>query len=322
MRATFRKQALGDRPHPPCTTPLGPQDTGQVWCCPLHLKGGRGLPGWGPGPLISSLTMGCPTQHHLCLSAALSSYFLLLLASRHWYLGSWALSPSPVVGCPWACVCLSTLISSCPEAPSTLRDTFPGLPQPAFHRAVQALRVTVLPVSCLLFFPHSALNLPPGPHFPREAETGGLGVLHPGTSGLRPAPVDRGSWVEGRMSWKSLRPVSWASQPTESVQGGSDPCLEGSGGADRAGQRGRGPPAPALLRAPRLSRQPELLTSSCAGLHLNPPSCLISKANKPHRQMSEPWLPLASSLVSSSPRKPEAGVAAKASSEDQVPLRT
>lgn len=60
MRVTFRKQALGDQPHPTCTTSLGPQDAGQVWCCPLHLKGGRGLPGWGPGPLISSLTTGLP----------------------------------------------------------------------------------------------------------------------------------------------------------------------------------------------------------------------------------------------------------------------
>lgn len=144
------------------------------------------------------------------------------------------------------CLFIHTVISSCPAAPGTRRDTFTGLPQPALRRAAQALRVMVLPVSCLLFLPHPALDLPPGPHFPREAETGGLGLLHPGTSGLRLAPVDRGSWVEGRTSWKSLRPVSRAPQPTESVQGGSDPCPDGSGAADCAGQRGCGPPAPAL----------------------------------------------------------------------------
>ena len=51
-------------PHPTCTTSLGPQDPGQVWYCPLHLKGGRGMLEWCPGLLIPSLTTGlhCSTS--------------------------------------------------------------------------------------------------------------------------------------------------------------------------------------------------------------------------------------------------------------------
>ena len=48
------------------------------------------------------------------------------------------------------CLFIHTVISSCPAAPGTRRDTFTGLPQPALRRAAQALRVMVLPVSCLL----------------------------------------------------------------------------------------------------------------------------------------------------------------------------
>lgn len=103
--------------------------------------------------------------------------------------------------------------------------------------------------------------------------------VHPSAPGLSPAPVDRGSWVGVRMSWESLWLVSWSLSRQDLSRAGVKPCLEGSGGDYRAGQQGRGLPAPALPRAHRLSRQPGLLTSSCAGLHLNPPSCLISKAN-------------------------------------------
>lgn len=146
------------------------------------------------------------------------------------------------------CLFIHTVISSCSAAPGTRRDTLPEPPQPALRRAAQALRVMVLPVSCLLFLPRPALDLPPEPHFSREAETRGLGVLHPGTSGLHPAPVDRGSWAEGRMSWKSLQPVSRV--PQDPSRAGVKPCLEGPGGADHAGQQGRGLPAPALPRVP------------------------------------------------------------------------
>lgn len=159
------------------------------------------------------------------------------------YLGSWALSPSRCVALGHVYVyphCDLIL----PSSSRTPRDTLPEPPQPALRRAAQALRVMVLPVSCLLFLPGPALHLPPKPHFSREAEMGGLGVLHPGTSGLRPAPVDRGSWTEGRMSWKSLQPVSRV--PQDPSRAGVKPCPEGPGGADRAGQQGRGPPASAL----------------------------------------------------------------------------
>lgn len=81
----------------------------------------------------------------------------------------------------------------------------PGATQPPLPRATQALKVTVLPAGSLFLLPHPALrqpglDLPPRPHFPRDAETGGPRVLHPGAPGLSPAPGDRGSCVVARMS--------------------------------------------------------------------------------------------------------------------------
>lgn len=179
MRATFRKQALGDRPHPPCTTHPGSR-TGRSGVVPP--SGRRGL-GWGPGPLISSLT-GLPL-----LASPLPVYrrFQLLPAppeaSCHWYLGSWA--------CPvwWAALghvfVGHTDTHPDQKLPGTRRGTSQGCPQPALRRAVQALKLGPS-VSCLLFFPHSALNLPVGLISPGRPRPGDWGVLHPGTSGLRP----------------------------------------------------------------------------------------------------------------------------------------
>nr|XP_035946491.1 uncharacterized protein LOC118534611 [Halichoerus grypus] len=104
-------------------------------------------------------------------------------------------------------------------------------------------------------------------------------MLHPGAPRLSPAPVDGSSCVVVGMSWDSLWPVSWAPSPQDLCKAGARSCGKGWGGADRAEQWGCSPLAPAVPQAHQLSWQLGLLTSSCAWLHLNPPSCLISKAN-------------------------------------------
>ena len=98
-------------------------------------------------------------------------------------------------------------------------------------------------------------------------------------SQAQPCSSGRRQLCGGGLSWDSLCLASWASSPQDLCKAGARSCGKGWGDADRAGQGGCSPPVPAVPQAHWLSRQLGLLTSSCAGLHLSPPSCLISKAN-------------------------------------------
>lgn len=70
--------------------PSGPWGRSGIVTSILWVEGG--CQEWCPALPIPSLTTGCTAHHHFCLPAALSGYFLLLLA-HHSYPGSWALSP-------------------------------------------------------------------------------------------------------------------------------------------------------------------------------------------------------------------------------------
>ncbi|CAK7304076.1 hypothetical protein VULLAG_LOCUS10864 [Vulpes lagopus] len=103
-------------------------------------------------------------------------------------------------------------------------------------------------------------------------------MLHPGTPRLSPAPVDGASCVVVGTSWESQWSVSWAPSPRDLCKAGARPSQEGG---EALAVQGSAVAARQLLQSPKPTAVTAagLFTSSCAGLHLNPPSCLISKAN-------------------------------------------
>lgn len=134
-----------------------------------------------------------------------------------------------------------------------------------------------LPASSLLFLPHPALRQPDLTYL--------LGLVAPGMTGGLGGAASRCSALLQQMGAAGggghVRRVCVASRRALSLQDLSGarmkPCVKGPGGADPAEQCGL--PAPAGPWAHWVSRQLGLLTSSCAGLHFNPPSCLISKSD-------------------------------------------
>lgn len=176
----------------------------------------------------------------------------------------------------------------------------------------------VLPASRLLSLPCPALrqpglDLPPGPYCLKNSKTGGLGSLHPSTPGLSPAPVYRGWWVCPGCLW----PVGGAPSPQDLARTGVKSCLKGTGGTDHAGQFPQ-PPSPPVVTC-HGSWAPHLFLCR---LHLNPPSCLISKTNSvSDKSMGRSCF--ASSLALSLPHKSDRqGVPPGSSFEAPAPLQT
>lgn len=111
-----------------------------------------------------------------------------------------------------------------PSSSQTGRDTLPEPPQPALHRAAQALRVMVLPVSCLLFLPRPALTS--GASFlqgGRDRGTSGAPSWH-----FWASPCSSGQRQLGR--GEDVLEISAASQPgpSGSIQGRSEALSGGT----------------------------------------------------------------------------------------------